>query len=153
MSGLHSEPRVGSGRGQILLAAIIAPPIGLISDALLLLLAGHLHHPPFDPFRGREVPLFLLLLLGACFFYLLEFLFISYFRTRRHGKGLSFGATVVVFGVTGLVFSPLITGILIPIPTLVHWIGVGLLGTVGGLLSGATFWMLAPEMTEGGAES
>lgn len=147
MSGPHSEPHVGSGRGQILLAAIIAPPIGLISDALLLVLAGRLHHPPIDPFRGREAPLFLLLLLGAGLFYFLEFLFISYFRTRRGGKGLGFGATVLAFGVTGLIFSPMITGILLPIPTLAHWFGVGLLGIIGGVVAGATFWVLAPETT------
>ena len=134
-------------RGQLLLAAIIAPLVGLIGVAILMVIAGRLQTPPTDPFRGRELVLYLLLLLGAGLAYLLEFIIISWSRTRREGAGLALGGTLLAFGLTGLIFSPLAAAFVLPLDGTLHWTRIALLGTVGGLLSGGTFWLLAPERT------
>jgi hypothetical protein len=134
-------------RGQLLLAAIIAPPVGLIGVALLMLVLARFDDPPSDPFLGRELTLYLLLLLGAGLAYLLEFVFISWTRTRRAGAGLSLGGTLLAFGLTGLVFSPIAAAFVLPLDGTLHWIRIALLGAAGGLLSGVTFWLLAPPRT------
>jgi hypothetical protein len=145
MSAPTPEERPGRHRGQLLLAAIIAPPAGLIGVALLMVLAARFEDPQADPFRDRELTLFLLLLLGAGLAYLLEFLIISWTRTRRQGAGFTLRRTLVAFALTGLVFSPIAAGLLLPVDSPHHWVRIALLGTVGGLLSGWTFWLLAPE--------
>ena len=142
---LPSESRAGSHRGQLLLAAIIAPPTGLIGVAIMMVLAARFADPPTDPFRGREPTLFTLLLLGAGLAYFLEFLIISWSRTRREGVGLNLGPTLVAFGLTGLVFSPIAAHLLLPFDGARDWVQIALLGTCGGLISGLTFWVLAPE--------
>jgi hypothetical protein len=142
---MTDELRPSPRRGQLLLAAIIAPPTGLIGVAILMVLAARFADPPTDPFRGRELTLFTLLLLGAGLAYFLEFLIISWSRTRRQGVGLNLGRTLAAFGLTGLIFSPLAASLLLPADAAEHWVRIALLGTCGGLLSGATFWVLAPE--------
>lgn len=145
MIGPTEERSSRRDRSQVLLAAIIAPPVGLLSIAAAIFIAGRMETTPRDPFRGAELQLFLLLLLGILILYFLEFLLISYFRTRREGTGLGLGGTLVAFTLVGVIFSPLATHFLLTLAGPREWLQVSALGGGGALISGLTYWLLAPE--------
>ena len=142
---MTDELRPSPRRGQVLLAAIIAPPVGLLSIAAAIYVAGRVADPPRDPFRGAEVELFLLLLFGILLLYSLEFVLISYFRTRRAGTGLRLGGTLLAFALVGLISSPLATHFVLTLTGPREWLQVAALGGGGALISGLTYWLLAPE--------
>jgi len=137
----------GKARGPILLAAVLAPTAGVLAITVALVLFAWIRQPVEDIFGGLQETIFYLLLFGAGGAYLVEFLGIWYFRHRTAGRGLPLPALLLVSSLLGGVISPVVVHFVIPLETAMHWIGIGALGAFGGLVSGVTFWAVAPEVS------
>lgn len=132
-------------RGHLVLATILAPITGLLAITVVLVLYAWLLQPVEDLFGGKQEALFYLLLIGAGGSYLLEFLGLWVVRSRRNGRGLTLPALLILSTCIGGVLTPVVVDHFIPLELVRHWLGVGALGALGGLVAGYTFWAIAPE--------
>ena len=132
-------------RGHLVLATILAPIAGLLAITVLLVLYAWVLQPVEHLFDGKQEALFYLLLIGAGGSYLLEFIGLWVVRSRRNGRGLALPALLILSTCMGGVLTPLVVDHFIPLDLVRHWLGVGALGAIGGLVAGATFWAIAPE--------
>jgi hypothetical protein len=134
-------------RGHLFLATIIAPITGLLAITVALVLYAWILQPVEDLFSAKQEALFYLLLIGAGGSYVLEFIGLWAVRSRRKGRALPLVPLLLLSTSLGGLLTPVVVDLFIPLELVRHWLGVGGLGALGGLVAGSTFWAIAPEGT------
>ena len=112
---------------------------------MALVLYAWILRPVEDLFSAKQEALFYLLLVGAGGSYVLEFAGLWAIRSRRKGRGLPLGSLLLLSTSLGGLLTPVVVDLFIPLELVRHWLGVGALGALGGLVAGSAFWAIAPE--------